>query len=137
VYTSTTALARISTAAHSWWRMNCKLLHRVNPRYIGVPAIILLALSAAATASADTKTITFDHDSVICGTKLPAGDYTLFTENGHLAVKVERKIVAACAAHWEASSDAPSSNSVLYGDNDKVIEIRFAHERGVLIVAMP
>ena len=114
--------------------MNSKLLRRTSPRLIAVLAIIMAALSAAATASADTKQITFEHDSLICGTKLSAGNYTMVIENEHVTVKVERKVVAQCTAHWEARDNKPDSSSVLYGDNNQVIEIRFAHERDVLVV---
>jgi hypothetical protein len=118
-------------------KMRSKLLHRINPRLIGVLAIIALALSTSTTVSADTTTkkITFDHEVVIGGTKLPGGDYTLVIENGHVTVKAEKKIVAQCTAHWEARDNKPDSSSVLYGDNNQVIEIRFAHQRDVLVVA--
>jgi hypothetical protein len=116
--------------------MSSKLLHRNHSRLIGILAIIALALSSAATVSADTTTkkITFDHEVVIGGTKLPSGDYTLVIQNGHVTVKAENKVVAQCTAHWEARDNKPDSSSVLYGDNNQVIEIRFAHERDVLVV---
>jgi len=117
--------------------MNSNLLRRINIQLIAMLAIIVLALSAAVTASADTKQITFEHDSSICGTKLSAGNYTMVIENEHVTVKVERKVVAQCTARWRASDDMPKTNSVLYGDNDQVIEIRFAHQHGVLIMATP
>jgi hypothetical protein len=99
-------------------------------------AILALALSSAAPASADTtkKHFTFDHEVVIAGTKLSAGDYTLIIQDGQLTVKLENKIVAQAATRWEARDNTPEADSVLYGDNNQVIEIRFAHERAVLIV---
>jgi hypothetical protein len=119
--------------------MNSRMLRRINPRFIGTMAIIVLALCAASTAWADktTKKITFDHEVSIGGTKLPGGDYTLVIDDGHVTVKVERKVVAQCTAHWEARDNKPDSSSVLYGDNNQVLEIRFAHERDVLVVAAP
>jgi len=98
-----------------------------------------LAFSMTATASADTTTkhITFDHDVVIGGAKLSPGDYILVINDGHLTVKLERKIVAQATTHWEARDNTPAADSVLYGDNNQVLEIRFAHERAVLVVAAP
>jgi len=46
-------------------------------------------------------------------------------------------VVAQTDAHWEARDDTPDRSSVLYGDGYQVIEIRFAHQRDVLIVAAP
>jgi hypothetical protein len=117
--------------------MKSKLLRRIKPQLIAMLAITVLALSAAATASADTKQITFAHDFLICGTTLSAGNYTMVIENEHVMVKVERKVVAQCAVRWKASDDMPDSNSVLYGDKNQVIEIRFAHQHGVLILPTP
>jgi hypothetical protein len=108
-------------------------------RFFVFIAVVALALSAAGAASADstTKHITFDHEVVIAGTTLPAGDYTLLVDSGRLTVKRENKVVAQTDAHWEARDDTPDRSSVLYGDGYQVIEIRFAHQRDVLIVAAP
>ncbi|MGB6430209.1 MAG: hypothetical protein WBF06_06460 [Candidatus Acidiferrales bacterium] len=102
-------------------------------------SVMALALSFTAAASADTATkhITFDHDVLIGGVKLPAGDYVLVISDGHLTVKRENKIVAQATTHWEARDNTPTADSVLYGDNNLVLEIRFAHERAVLVVAAP
>ena len=120
--------------------MRSRWFPRFNPRLFALVGVIAVALSMTAAASADTtkKHFTFDHEVVIAGTKLSAGDYTLVIQDGHLTVKLENKIVAQAATRWEARDDTPDGDSVLYGDNNQVIEIRFAHERAVLIlVAAP
>jgi len=104
--------------------------------FLGVTALAL-SLTAAASADTTTKHVTFDHDVVIGGTKLAAGDYILIIANGHLTVKLERKIVAQATTHWEARDNTPDRDSVLFGDNNQVLEIRFAHERAVLVLAAP
>jgi hypothetical protein len=117
--------------------MRSRWFPRFNPRFFALIGVIAVALSVTAAASADTtkKHFTFDHEVVIAGTKLSAGDYTLVIQDGHLTVKLENKIVAQAATRWD---DTPDGDSVLYGDNNQVIEIRFAHERAVLIlVATP
>jgi hypothetical protein len=74
---------------------------------------------------------------MIGGAKLSAGDYGLVVDGGQLTVKQGKRVVAQVPAHWEARDATPDSNSVLYGDNNKVMEIRFAHQRDVLIIATP
>jgi hypothetical protein len=102
-------------------------------------AILAIALIAAAPARADktTKNISFDHEVMIGGTKLPAGEYTLVIDGEHLTVKVEHKIVAQASVHWEARDNKPDRDSVLYGDDNQVMEIRFARQRDVLVIAGP
>lgn len=119
--------------------MHAHMVRRFDPRFIGILAIFAVALMSAAPARADktTKNISFDHAVMIGGTKLPAGEYTLVIDGEHLTVKVEHKIVAQATVHWEARDEKPDRNSVLYGDNNLVIEIRFAHQRDVLVVAAP
>ena len=119
--------------------MRTKFGKRVSPRLVVFAGIMALALSMALTASAESTTrhFNFDLDVVIGGTKVPAGDYTLVIDDSHLTVKAGKKVVAQAASHWEARGDKPDRNSVLYGDDNNVIEIRFANQRGVLIVGAP
>jgi hypothetical protein len=116
--------------------MRPQLVHRINRCLTCALVVIALGLSAA-TAFADTQTVTFYQDFVIGGTKLPAGDYTLVTANGRVTVKADRKVVAQATVRWEARDDTPAGNTVLYGENNQVIEIRFAHQHGVMIVVTP
>jgi len=117
--------------------MNPKLLHRINPRLICFLAIVVLALSAATVASADTTTkrVTFVHDVVIGGTKVAAGDYRLVIGEGRLAVIDGKHTVAQASAIWEMRDDEADRSSVMYAGGYQVVEIRFAHQRNVLIVA--
>jgi len=119
--------------------MNSNMRRRFNPRFTGILAILAIALIAAAPARADktTKNISFDHEVMIGGTKLPAGEYTLVIDGEHLTVKVEHKIVAQASVHWEARDNKPDRDSVLYGDDNQVMEIRFARQRDVLVIAGP
>jgi hypothetical protein len=114
-------------------------LRRIDPQLIGALAILVLALAGTMNASADktTKRISFDHEVIIGGTTLRAGEYILIVEGEHLTVKSENKIVAQTAAHWEARGTKPDRDSVLYGDNNQVIEIRFARLPDVLIITGP
>jgi hypothetical protein len=119
--------------------MNSNLLRRFDPRFVGILAILAVALTAAVPGWADksTKNISFDHEVMIGGTKLPAGEYTLVIDGEHLTVTAKHKIVAQASVHWEARDEKPDRDSVLYGDNNQVMEIRFAHQREVLVVAAP
>jgi hypothetical protein len=119
--------------------MRFKRLQSFYPHIFAFLAIMTLAFSMTGAASADsaTKRVTFDRDVLIGGTKLSAGDYGLLVDGGQLTVKRGKRVVAQTAAHWEARDDTPSTTSVLYGDHNKVLEIRFAHEHAVLVVATP
>jgi hypothetical protein len=104
--------------------MNSKLSHRINPRSIGMLAMLILALAAATVASADTtKHVTFVHDVVIGGTKVAKGDYRLVIGEGHLAVIDGKHTVAQAPAKWIVRDDQADRDSVM-----------FAHQRNVLIV---
>jgi ketosteroid isomerase-like protein len=119
--------------------MISKLSHRGNVRFMGALAILVLALSAVAPAFADTvtKRVTFVHDVVIGGTKVAAGDYHLVIGDGRLAVIDGKHMVANATATWVVRDDQADRDSVMYADNYHVAEIRFAHQRNVLIIAAP
>jgi hypothetical protein len=119
--------------------MKSELSHRRNVRLIGWLAMVVLALSAVAPAFADTvtKRVTFVHDVVIGGIKVAAGDYHLVICDGRLAVVDGKHIVANAPAKWIVRDDQADRDSVLYADNYEVAEIRFAHQRNVLIIDAP
>ena len=119
--------------------MRSTRLRWFGPRFFAFIGAMALALSVTVAASADTATkhVTFDHEAMIGGAKLSAGDYGLVIDGGQLTVKQGKRVVAQAPAHWEARDATPDANSVLYGENNKVIEIRFAHQRDVLIIATP
>jgi ketosteroid isomerase-like protein len=106
---------------------------------MGWLAMVVLALSAVAPAFADTvtKRVTFVHDVVIGGTKVAAGDYHLVIGDGRLAVIDGKHMVANTQASWVVRDDQADRDSVMYADNYHVAEIRFAHQRNVLIIAAP
>jgi hypothetical protein len=105
----------------------------------GILAILALvvAQSAAVFADSTTKHINFDRDVMIGTAKIKAGDYTLVVDSGTLTVKSGKKVVATSPAHWETRSTNYERDSVLYGTDDHVIEIRFAHQPAVLVIAAP
>lgn len=123
--------------------MRSQFLRRFGSRFfaLGFLAIVVFALAHPVPASADstTKHVTFDLDVIIGGTKLLAGDYTLIVDTGHLTVKRGRTVVAQAVAHWVARDTKPDRDSVLYGsgDDNQVLEIRFAHQRDVLVLGAP
>jgi hypothetical protein len=120
-------------------KMQSTRLLGFGPRIFVILGAMILALSMASAASADTitKHITFDLEVVIGGSKLAPGEYTLVIADGHLTVKREKKIVAQATAHWETRDNPPAHDSFLYGDNNQVVEIRFAHQSAVLVLAAP
>ena len=119
--------------------MNSKMLRGINRRFVGVLAMFALALCVAIPASADmaTKRVTFVHAVVIGGIRVAAGDYHLVIGDGQLMVKDGKHTVAQAPAKWEQRDDEADHDSVLYADNYHVSEIRFAHQRNVLIVIAP
>jgi hypothetical protein len=119
--------------------MQSKLLRRSKLRFLGALTIAVLALTAAGSALADTTTkhVTFVHDVVIGGRKVAAGDYHLVIGDGQLVVEDGNRMVAHAPAKWELRDDQADHNSVLYADNYSVAEIRFAHQREVLVVVAP
>ncbi|MGB6430208.1 MAG: hypothetical protein WBF06_06455 [Candidatus Acidiferrales bacterium] len=113
-----------------------QLFGRYLVAFLGV---IALTFSAAATASANTtvKHVTLVHDVLVGETMLPAGDYLLVIDGGKMLVEQGKRVVAQAAARWEERDEMPVYDSVLYADGYHVIEIRFKHQRDVLVVVAP
>lgn len=119
--------------------MRSKMLRGFNRRFMGVLAMFALALCVAIPASADmaTRRVTFVHAVVIGGIRVAAGDYHLVIGGGQVVVKDGKHMVAQAPAKWEQRDDEADHDSVLYADSYHVSEIRFAHQRDVLIVIAP
>ena len=119
--------------------MRSTWLQRLGPRFICLIGILALALAATGSVSATTTTkkFTFDHDVTIGGTKVAGGDYSLVVDDAQVTVKRGNKVVVQAPAHWETRDAKPDSNSILYGTGNQVVEIRFAHQSEVLVIATP
>jgi len=114
-------------------------LQTLGTRIVGLIGILTLALAATAGVSATTTTkkFTFAHEVKIGGSKVAGGDYALVVDDTQLTVKRGNKVVAQVPAHWVTRDTKSDTDSVVYGSDGQVIEIRFAHQNEVLVIATP
>jgi hypothetical protein len=119
--------------------MRTARLQTLGARLVGLIGILALALTATASvlATTTTKKFTFDHEVTIGGTKVAGGDYSLVVDDAQVTVKRGNKVIVQAPAHWETRDAKPDSNSILYGTGNQVVEIRFAHQSEVLVIATP
>jgi hypothetical protein len=119
--------------------MRTARLQTLGARLVGLIGILALALTATASvmATTTTKKFTFDREVTIGGAKVAGGDYALVVDDAQVTVKRGNKVVAQVPAHWETRAAKPDSNSVLFGSDNQVIEIRFAHQSEVLVIGTP
>ena len=112
-------------------------------KYLGTSAlsVALLLASGIPALAKDSRTVTFGHDSILNGTTVPAGKYSVQWETHSPEATVEfvqhHKVVLSTEGRLEERSESFDRNEFVYNTASdgamSLIEIRFANSNKVLV----
>jgi hypothetical protein len=92
-----------------------------------------IALAVPAFAKPFTKTISIAQTAKVGKSELKAGEYRLEIEGTKATVQKGKQVVAESEGRWEDRSSNSDYNSVVIGENGRVLEVRFAGQKRVFV----
>jgi len=92
-----------------------------------------VALAVPAFAKPFTKTITFSQTAKLGKSELKSGEYRLEIDGTKATLQKGKQVVAESEGRWEDRSAKSAYDSVLIGENGRVMEVRFAGQTRVFI----
>jgi hypothetical protein len=92
-----------------------------------------IALAVPAFAKPFTKTISIAQTAKVGKSELKAGEYRLEIEGTKATVQKGKQVVAESEGRWEDRNSKSDYNSVVIGENGRVMEVRFAGQTRVFV----
>ncbi len=102
-----------------------------------VALLAVLALAIPVMAKPVSKYFNFPQPATLGTTQLKAGEYHLLIDGNKVTVERGRQVVAQVEGRWEQREAKARENSILFGANGEVKELRFAGDARVLVLATP
>ena len=99
-----------------------------------VALLAVVGLAVPVFAKPISRSITILRDAKIGKTNLTAGDYRLLIDGNKVTVKKGSKVVAESEGRWEERQDKADRDSVEYGPDGRIKEMRFAGSRGAVVL---
>ena len=101
------------------------------------PWLIAAAFVVPTFAKPLDRRINFDHAAKIGQTEIRPGDYELIVDGDHLTLKHGKQVVAEAPARWEKRDNKAETDAIQFGPGNTILEIRFAGDQNVLVLAQP
>ena len=92
-----------------------------------------VALAVPAFAKPFAKTITFSQTAKLGKSELKSGEYRLEIDGTKATLQKGKQVVAESEGRWEDRSAKSAYDSVLIGENGRVMEVRFAGQARVFV----
>src|SRR4029077_9767424 len=92
-----------------------------------------VALAVPAFAKPFAKTITFSQTAKLGKSELKSGEYRLEIDGTKATLQKGKQVVAESEGRWEDRSAKSVYDSVLIGENGRVMEVRFAGQARVFV----
>ncbi len=102
-----------------------------------VALLAVLALAIPVMAKPVSKHFNFPRPATLGTKQLQAGEYHLLIDGNKVTVERRKQVAAEVEGHWEQREAKTRENTIVFGANNEVRELRFAGESRVLVLATP
>lgn len=103
-----------------------------------VRSLVLLAavaISVPAFAKPMVKNIPLNHKVQVGKTDVQAGEYRFLIDGTHLTIQNGKKVIAESEGRWEDREKKSEYTEILSNAEGHVLELRFAGQKSVFILA--
>jgi hypothetical protein len=106
---------------------------KTNSFFRVLALLAAVALAVPVFAKPLSKTINLNQSAKLGTAQLQAGEYRLLIDGTKATVQKGGKVVAESEGRWEDRSAKSTYDSLLIGENGRVMEVRFAGQARVFV----
>jgi hypothetical protein len=96
--------------------------------------LALAALVMPAFAKPVSMVINIANNQKVAGKELKSDAYTFKVDDTKLTVELKHKVVVEAAGRWEPRDQKIEANSIVFGSDGQVQELRFSGEKRVFVI---